>query len=199
MTDGVDEVHGGHVGRVSRGVAGRDAVIKLGREVFADCQRLEMGDLAARLGISRITLYRWVGDRETLVSMVLWSLTEDLLEAAERRATVNGEVVFFDAYQNFNRYLLRSTPLIHFIREEPQFALKTLTRPDGIIRTRLEAAFRAMLEREVKRRGRALELAPETLAYVILCLGESYLYPPIVLNHEPDLAKAEEVVRLLLR
>ncbi len=192
-------VIGGHVGRVSRVIAGRDAVIRLGREVFVECQRLEMGDLAARLGISRITLYRWVGDRETLVSLVLWSLTEDLLRTAEQRATENGEVVFFDAYRNFNRYLLRSTPLIHFIREEPQFALKALTRPDGVIRTNLEAAFRGMLEREVQRRGRPLELDPGTLAYVIICLGESYLYPPIVLHHDPDLAKAEEVVRLLLR
>jgi AcrR family transcriptional regulator len=179
--------------------SGRDAAIRLGCEVFAACQRVEVGDMAERLGVSRISIYRWVGNREELLAQILWSLGRDMLAAAERRATVDGEVDFFDAYRNFNRYLVGSEPLLYFLREEPHFALRVLTKPEGLVRTNMESAFRAMLEREVVRRGRPFDLDPATLAYVIICIGESYLYPPVALNMPPNLAKAEQVVSLLLR
>ena len=46
-------------------------------------QRLDMLALSAELVVSRATLYRWTGDREQLLSDVLWSLSNDIIEQAK--------------------------------------------------------------------------------------------------------------------
>jgi|SRR5690625_4466823 len=177
----------------------QEDAIRLGRQMFLSCERIEVGALAARLGISRITIYRWLGNRDRLVGEVIWSLLWDTLQAARQKAEAAGQVDFYSIYLAFNEYLNQSRALVHFLREEPQFALRLLTRPDSDIRGRLLAAFEEMLEEEVERRGAPLELDSATLAYVIVCIGESYIYPRIAVNSPPDLNQAASVVKLLLR
>ena len=52
----------------------RDDAIALARDRFLGGERVEMGALAAELGIGRTTLYRWVGEREDLIEEVLAGL-----------------------------------------------------------------------------------------------------------------------------
>ncbi len=177
----------------------REDAIRLGRKMFLSCERIEVGALAARLGVSRITLYRWLGNRDQLIGEIIWSLVRDTLEASQRDARDAGSEDFYTVYLNFNRYLGQAKSLLHFLREEPQFALRLLTRPDSEVRGRLLAAFEELLTEEVARRGAPMELDPSTLSYVIICIGESYIYPRIAMNSVPDLNKAAEVVKLLLR
>ena len=47
-----------------------------------DGKRLDMQGLADELGISRVTLFRRVGSRESLLSKALWMLTQCTLETA---------------------------------------------------------------------------------------------------------------------
>ena len=39
-------------------------------------ERIALGQMADELGVSRATLYRWVGARDALLLEVLWRLTE---------------------------------------------------------------------------------------------------------------------------
>lgn len=162
-------------------------------------ERLDIGEIAVRMGVSRITIYRHVGNREQLVSEVLWSLSRDTLERSRRDAEAAGEVGFLPVYRRYNSYLGHSEAFLHFLREESAFALKLLTRPNGSVRTRLMRALRDLLDEDLERRGTQLQLDTDTLAYVIVCIGESYLYPLISMHDEPDLDQATEVVNLLLR
>src|SRR5919204_230290 len=50
--------------------------LKLARERWLEAGRIDMGDLAADLGVSRATLYRWVGTKERLLGEVLWTFAE---------------------------------------------------------------------------------------------------------------------------
>ncbi|MCK0165848.1 QsdR family transcriptional regulator [Marinobacter sp. S6332] len=45
----------------------------------------------------------------------------------------------------------------------------------------------------------ALTISPETLAYIIIHIGESFLYPHLSDGIEPDLDRAMKAVRSLLR
>lgn len=176
-----------------------DDILHVARRMFFDCERLDVGEIALRLGVSRITVYRHMGNREQLVAEVLWSLSRDTLERARRDAEEAGEPGFLATYRRFNQYLGSSAPFLHFLREESSFALRLLTRPDGVTRVRLMAALKELLEEEIRHTGQPLQMDSDTLAYVIVCIGESYLYPLIALHDEPDLDRATEVVRLLLR
>src|SRR3982751_3376793 len=52
------------------------------RRFLAD-ERIDMSALAAKLGVDRTSLFRWVGNRDALLSEVLWSLAVPTLEQAE--------------------------------------------------------------------------------------------------------------------
>ena len=177
----------------------REEILRLARGMFMRQQRLDVGDIASRLGVSRITVYRHMGNREQLVSEVLWSLSRATLERARRDSAETGEVEFLPIYRRYNSYLGTSPAFLHFLREESAFALKLLTRPDGTVRVRLMVALQQLLDEDIELRGHRFHLDTATLAYVIVCIGESYLYPLIAMHDDPDLDRATEVVRLLLR
>ena len=59
----------------------RDA-FDLAHATFRSGVRLEMGTLAAQLGISQPTLYRWVGTREQLLDTVLERITDETVAGA---------------------------------------------------------------------------------------------------------------------
>src|SRR5258708_4502287 len=66
------------------------AVFERAREVVRSGARLDMGALAADVGISRPTLYRWTGDRERLLADVSWAEVELLLRYFDARTKAKG-------------------------------------------------------------------------------------------------------------
>ncbi|WP_290634084.1 QsdR family transcriptional regulator [Aquisalimonas sp.] len=197
MTTGTGQAGTGSPG-VSAGPRQAE-ILRQARTMFLAHERLDIGEIATRLGLSRITIYRHMGNREHLVSEVLWSLSRDTLTRARQDAQASGEPDFIGTYRRYNRYLGQSEAFLQFLRDESAFALRLLTRPDGMVRVRLMAALQGLLEKDVRENGRHLHLDTQTLAYVIVCIGESYLYPLIAMHNEPDLDRATEVVGLLLR
>ena len=69
---------------------GRRAAIKLARKQFLASRRIEMGLLAHELGVSRMTLNRWVGSRDLLLGEINWTLARTTLDDCRRRATGTG-------------------------------------------------------------------------------------------------------------
>jgi AcrR family transcriptional regulator len=49
---------------------------KVARRWFIESRKLDMQELAVELGISRATLFRWVGNRDVLMAEILWSMAE---------------------------------------------------------------------------------------------------------------------------
>src|SRR4051812_37056578 len=66
------------------------AVFERAREVIRAGERLDMAALAAHVGISRPTLYRWTGDRERLLADVSWSEVELLLRYFDAHTKATG-------------------------------------------------------------------------------------------------------------
>src|ERR1700691_703680 len=50
------------------------------RELFARGERIDMARLADDLGVARTTLYRWTGDRDQLISDVLWAESQQTID-----------------------------------------------------------------------------------------------------------------------
>src|SRR3978361_1769694 len=69
--------------------------LRLARHRFRDGERVDMTALAEELGINRVTLYRWVGSRDSLLVEVLCALADRVLPWAgeESAGTVGGERV----------------------------------------------------------------------------------------------------------
>ena len=172
--------------------------LKLARRRWLAGERLDMGALARELGISRATLYSWVGSRERLIGEVIWSFAEEGLRQARAGAGGVGAEYVADVAERFARLNASFEPLRRFIEQDPELALRVLTSKNGPVQERMIAVARELLAEQVA----AGELAPaldlDTLAYLIVRVNESFLYSDVITGSEPDVDKAVDVVRVLL-
>jgi AcrR family transcriptional regulator len=173
--------------------------LQLARRRWLAGERLDMGALARALGISRATLYSWVGSRERLIGEVIWSFAEEGLRQATEAARGEGADYVVEVVDRFARLNASFEPLRRFIEQDPELALRILTSKKGPVQERMIAAARSLLEEQVAAGKLTLPLDMDTLAYLMIRVNESFIYSDVITGSEPDVDKAVEVVRLLLR
>jgi AcrR family transcriptional regulator len=174
------------------------AAFERAREVIRSGARLDMAALAADLGISRPTLYRWTGDRERLLADVSWAEVEQILLYFDRRTKGEGVGHIERLAYDFLTGLANNEALHAFLANEGDNGLRLMTAPSGHIRPRLVAAVRDIIEREMTR-GYRPPAEPQLLADGIVALGERWLYHGGDPAMNPDPATARQVIELLLR
>jgi hypothetical protein len=191
---------GGAAQRGRRGALRRPtpaAAFQAALRAFLAGERLDMRTLAARLEISRTTLYRWTGQREHLLTEVLCHLTRRSFEqaraAAEGLTGVERAAVVLEVHQ---RTLGRSPALRIFLGHETQLALRLLTSRAGRVHEAALAAVEALLREESAAFAPGADLP--TLAFAIVRLTEGLVYFDAVVDGEPQVERAGQVVRLLL-
>jgi AcrR family transcriptional regulator len=166
------------------------------RRTYLRGKRLDMQELASELGIGRATLYRWVGSREQLLGEILWSLGEMGMKEAEAAATATGPERIVQIYEHFLNLNVSHRPLQQFIANEPETALRLLTSNQGAQHQRLIDYLRRLLEAAATAGEIQLRLGAADLAYVLVRVGESFIWRES--GDEPDAAKAAAVARVLL-
>ncbi|HEX6391509.1 MAG TPA: QsdR family transcriptional regulator [Solirubrobacteraceae bacterium] len=170
---------------------------KLARRKFMAGERIEMTRLAQELGVSRVTLNRWVGSRDLLVGEVNWSLAHPTLEGARRRVTSTGADAVAETLEGFMADVLATSYMRAFLAREPEIALRILTTAGSGFQARLVAYVAMLIEQELPRKELPLEL--DDLAYLIVRIAESFFYVDIIAGGTPDPGKAAVAVRALLR
>lgn len=177
-------------------------VLRDARRRFLQGRRLDMRELASDLGMSRATLYRWVGDRERLLGEIMWSLGEiGLTEArtyADAHAAGRGIDWVVHFYSRFMEITADFEPIRRFVEAEPDTALRVLTSRHGVQQRRLIDALRAVLEERAAAGDLALRVDAGDLAYVMVRIAESFIWREFITGEEPDLSKAAHIVRILL-
>ena len=174
-----------------------DALREARRMWLAD-QRIDMGALAARLGISRATLYNWVGDRERLTAEVMWSIADRTIAEGRKRARGSGPEYLSSVTAHYLRAVAGFEPTRRFIERDPEYALRVLTGIGTPFQRRMIEANREMIEEQMRDAGYRPPLEPETLAYLLIRIGESFIFNNIITGSEPDLEKAIQASRVLL-
>jgi AcrR family transcriptional regulator len=168
------------------------------REQWLASGRLDMGALAGELGVSRATLYRWVGTRERLLGEVLWTLAAAAIRDARAAAAGIGAEFLADSIERYMRTALRSEPVTRFLRQEPELALRVLTSKHSPMQRRSIAAMAEQLREQVEQGNLEPALDPDDLAYVIVRIVESYLFSDLIAGTEPDVDKAIDAIYALL-
>ena len=168
------------------------------RRKFLHHERVDMNELAQELGVGRATLYRWVGSRDELLGEVLWSLSEHGLAAAREHAKGNGADWFLSIYNAFGDVIVESSALRHFAATEPECALRVMTTQASPQQRRVINYYRDLLVEAAETKGLQLRLDPDTLAFVLVRLAESFLWTDLITGEEPDMTKAREVARIVL-
>jgi AcrR family transcriptional regulator len=172
--------------------------LRLAREKWLQGPRLDMSDLAAELGVSRATLYRWVGTKERLLGEVLWTFAEASIEDARAKARGTGADYLADAIERYMEAASNFAPLRRFVEQDPEYALKVVASKHSPMQRRSIAAMRDQLAEEVEKGTLHPALDLDDLAYVIVRIVESYLYSDVITGSEPDIGKAVDAIHALL-
>ncbi|MCX4671653.1 QsdR family transcriptional regulator [Streptomyces sp. NBC_01381] len=176
----------------------RDA-FEFARRRYLAGERVDMQDLAAELGISRATLFRWVGNRDQLIAEVIWSFTEPALERAAAAAPGRGGARIAAIVETFTRGIIDADYFHTFVSREPEASLRLLTMRASVVQRRIVVKIQELLQEEVDRGALDPPMALPDLAYVITRIGESFVYADLITGDQPDATKPAAAVAALLR
>ena len=158
-----------------------------------------MSGLAQELGVSRVTLYRWVGSRDRLLVEVIWSLAARTLENIEAEVKETGPERIVLIVTRFLDDVITNAGMRRWLAEDGESAMRLLTRYETGFQPRLIDAMHDLLTEETEAGRLALPVDLREVAYVMVRLIESYTYLDLITGEEPDARRAEPILRLLLR
>ncbi len=156
-----------------------------------------MQGLADELGVNRVTLYRWVGSREQLITEVLWAATRKTFDGY-RTETAEGPRAAA-ALTAFVRDVNNHPGMRQLLRDEPAFALGLLTSTSGEYQQRYLGLIRELISEDRAAGLVSTEIPLEDLAYTAARITESYIHTRVLIDEQPDARRAEVVLRVLLR
>lgn len=170
------------------------------RETFIAGQRVDMSRLATSLGVDRTSLFRWVGNRDALLSEVLWSLAAPTLAQAEKAcASLTGPERVAGILTHFVADLINAPFFRDFLRREPARALRLMTTRESEIQRRYVATAEWLIRRDIGDRPLDGAIDPHTLAYLLVRISESFSYADLIAGEPPSVETARVAFRVLLR
>lgn len=161
-------------------------------------ERFDIGRMARALGVSRATVFRWAGSRELLYGEVISTLFEAALGAARRWAKGEGPELVADITRRLFDLLVNDAALRTFVQQDPEYAMRILMSRSSTVEQRCAASIRASLEEGVKQGHLRPVMDLDALAYVIIRIGESFLYRDAMTGDPVDVESAITAIRLLL-
>jgi AcrR family transcriptional regulator len=184
---------------MATGVAGptRSDLLALGRRRFLASQRLDMQAMAAELGVSRTTVYRWAGNHDQLLGEVLSGLTFATFRASERVVRHHGRARVLAVYTNFVTYVAGSAAVADALRRDPHQFFRVATK-SGPVHRAATMLCDEMMQREVERGALELAAPVHELASAMVRVTETGLYADMLAGGEPGIDRLREIVALLL-
>jgi AcrR family transcriptional regulator len=170
------------------------------RQFLRTGKRIDMVALAADLGVSRATLYRWTGDRERLLADAVWAEAHAIANHILYRHRAKTGVSRIQAVcVDFLAYFGNNDGVNAFLQHERDTGLELLTWVNGGFRPRLNAWIRDVIQGEIDASHYCAPADPELLADGIVTIGERFLHhggdPDVI----PDPVSAGRMIALLLR
>jgi AcrR family transcriptional regulator len=178
--------------------SGLDAFLRA-RKRFLAAERIDMSALAADVGVSRVTLYRWVGSRDRLLVEIIWSLARRTLDNIEAEVDDSGPERIVRVVTRFLEDVIANPGMQRWLAEEGESAMRLLTRGELGFQPRLIEAMHDLLTEQAEAGALDLPVDLREVAYVIVRLIESYTYLDLITGEQPDARRAEPILRLLLR
>ena len=175
---------------------GREDALALARAQFLAGERVDMQTLAARLGVGRTTLYRWVGDRDQLLGDMLADLADELIATTAARAPGTGLDRFLASIRSYLELVIGADPFQTFLAREPDAALRLIMSKRSPLFRRGAATVAGLLDAAVPEAG---EGNTAEVAEVIVQVASALVSAAYAVGDDPDVDRAIEVISTLLQ
>ncbi|WP_375001267.1 QsdR family transcriptional regulator [Aeromicrobium sp. CTD01-1L150] len=182
-----------------QGRADADQALRIARRTFIRGERVEMPALAESVGVSRVTLFRWFGNRDALLATINWTLAEPVLLSARERATGHGGARVAAVMSEFAAVVNAAPFFTAFLRREPERALRVLTTQAADFQARVIGWTSELLREEVAGGHLDPPLPIDDLAFLLVRITESFVYTDSITGNRADSDKVDAAVRALLR
>lgn len=173
-------------------------VVAAARAAFLAGERIDVQSIAAGLGLSRASVYRWFGSREGVLGAVLAGEYEALITRADARRRGTGAARVLEVLVRVNRWMSANEPFRRYFEHEQRAGLRVLTAGDGPVQPRAVRAIEQLVQRAVADDGYQPPLAPDLLAYALVRLGEAFLYNDSAVGITGDVDRLRAVQAALL-
>ena len=170
-----------------------DDAIEVAIAAFEAGERVDMAQIATRLGVGRSTLYRWVGDRDALMDQVIDATTTKLAKSVSRRIRGKGLDRVASAVRVYLEATTRYEPLRSLAQREPQVALHVFMNPDGVFAAHSSAALQQQLQDslpDVK--------VPDDVVEVMNATNLALVWASIAGGYEPHIDRAVSLLRTVV-
>jgi AcrR family transcriptional regulator len=171
---------------------------KLARRLYLEGKHIGIGDMAKRLGVSRGTLYRWVGSKEFLLDEVFWSLLKKAFQHAVEASPGCGIDHIIEVHRNFMSRILSFPPLQRFIDQDGTYALRVLTNTSSGVTQRIIAVSAAHLRDQEAKGHIRLSTSAEQVAEIFIPANQAVIYSDVISGRSPAIEKACSLIRMLL-
>lgn len=155
----------------------------LARKYWLKGKRINIADLAKDAGVSRITLYRWLGNREQLIEDILWSIAGPEFQRIIRETPGKGVEHIINVHRSFMIGMARLEPLRQFITENPTQIIRCSTTDPKSSHGRHTKAVEAHLEDQAALGHLKLPIPAHKLAETIVYTNAVLLYSAIIGGH----------------
>lgn len=161
--------------------------------------RLDMQQLAQSLGVSRATLYRRAGNRESLMAEVVWwDGRRSIIDAIRRTSALIGIERVVEVTRLVLTNSIRSVPLQRFLEADPEGALRVLTGARGGVQDRYLDCFERLFELEAARGHLSLAIDITSLTFAMIRIAEGFLYSDVIADRRRDAGDAVAIIDGLL-
>lgn len=173
-------------------------VFERARDKWLRGEKVEIATLAEELGVSRVTIFRWIGSRELLMGEVIWSLCKPLWQKALAEAQGSGPDYMAEVSFNIMSLILQAEPLRVFLDQDSEYALRILTSKTSVVQANIVTEVCLLMQREADA-GRFVPPLPiDDLGYVIVRIVESFIYSDQIVGRQSNLEVGREAIRALL-
>jgi len=165
-------------------------VFKMARKAWLRCERINIGEIAKELGVSRATVYRWVGSRERLIEEILWSFGKPSFENAVKDSPGHGVDHIVEVHRRFMLGMVTFEPMWRYISQNPVTAIGLQTNVPHQSHGRLINLTRMHLEQQIEAGHISIPIPAEEMAEMLIVTNGSLLYMAIIGNRNTDTAIA---------
>jgi len=173
-------------------------VFKVARDWWLNGRRLNLVALADEVGVSRATLFRWVGNKELLLGEILWSMYAETFDYALKTAEGTGIDYIVDVYRRVGQVAVNFEPLKRFLRQDPEYALRVLTTDATTHHDRIVAVWKKLFDEQVELGHLPADMDTGRLAALIIRINEGCAYSEMICGRQGSLEEGCYGLRLLL-
>jgi len=170
----------------------------LAKKHWLQTQKLNLGELAEELGVSRATLFRWIGNKDLLMGEIMWSIYKPTVYQARKDSPGEGVEYVVNVFRQVNTAIINMTAMRNWLHADGQYALSILSSKSSAFHARMVELNTDLLSQEVAKGLMHPSMKIDSLSYFMCRIGESCIFSEMILGQESDLEQLEKVCQILL-